>query len=112
MHARAPLVDSPSPSPTADLILVAALLGVLTSLAWGVIWVQNAAAVDAEFSPWLGAVPPAAAALSGGALLLVRSSYAGLERLRAFLSRIATIGLGGAAFLALSAAWIVVRAAV
>ena len=105
MHAPAPVSDRPSPSPVADFVLVAALLGVLTGVAWGVIWVQNAASSDDVVSPWLGLVPPTTSAACGLALLGVRSVYAGLPRLRRFLTRMAWFGIGGAVLLAACVAW-------
>lgn len=109
MHAPAPASDRPSPSPGADLVLVAALLGVLTGVAWGVIWVQNAATTDADLEPWLGAVPPVTAAVCSAALLAVRSAYEPLPRLRRFLTRVAIAGLLCAGVLAVCVVWIAVR---
>ena len=106
MQHSASANDGPSPSAGADLLLVAALLGVLTGLAWGVIWVQNAATPDAAVVPWLGSVPPVVAALCGAALLGVRSAYAPLPRLRRFLTRTGILGLVGAAILAVCVIWI------
>lgn len=106
MHASAPVSDRPSPSPGADLVLVLALLGVLSGVAWGVIWVQNAATAEQAVSPWLGLVPPATAAACGGALLAVRRAYASLPRLRRFATHVATLGLGAAVILTLCVAWI------
>jgi hypothetical protein len=100
MPAPAPATDRSSPSPGADLVLVVALLGVLTGVAWGVIWVQNAATADEQVSAWLGLVPPATAAACGGALLAVRSTYATLPRLRRFLTRVAWFGIAAAVVLA------------
>ena len=107
MHARSPTSDGPSPTAIADLILVIALIGVLTGLAWGVIWVQNAAAADTDASRWLGALPPAIAALCGGALLGVRRVYGSLPKLRRFLTRTGYLGLVGAGVLAVLVSLIV-----
>ncbi len=109
MHQPAHPRDGPSPTAVADFVLVAALLGVLTGLAWGVIWVQNAASPEAEAVRWLGAVPPIVAALCGCALLAVRRTYDGLPRLRRFLTRMGTLGLAGALALAICVAWILLR---
>jgi len=109
MSAPSPATDRPSPSPGADLLLVVAFLGVLLALSWGVIWVQSAATAERDTSLWLGVVPPALAALSGSALLRVRASFPSLARLRLFLTRVAVLGLGGAALLSACFGWIALR---
>jgi len=71
-----------------------------------VIWVQAAVTTDGDPVIWLGAIPPATAALSGAALLGVRSAYESLAQLRRFLTRMGYLGIGGAAILAACVAWI------
>ena len=109
-RARSRAGDRDAPQPLgADLVLVVALLTVLTGLAWGVIWVQNAATATQGVPAWQGAVPPAAAALGAAFLLGVRRAYAPLPRLRCFLTRMAALGVAGAAALAIGAALVLLR---
>ena len=107
MHARSSTSDGPSPTAAADLILVMALIGVLTGLAWGVIWVQNATTVEADATRWIGAIPPVVSAICGGALLGLRSVYSSLPRLRRFVTRTGYLGLIGAGVLAVLVSLIV-----
>ena len=107
MHASAPPTDGPSPSAVADLVLAAALIGVLTGLAWGVTWLEAAPHGPTD-AVWPGALPPVVSALSGGVLLAVRRSYGDLPRLRRFLTGAGLLGLAGAVVLAVFVASIAI----
>ena len=96
MHGPAPATDASSPSKGADFALVLSLLLVLTGLASGIVWSQQAGSGGAE---WRGIVRPRTAGAAALALRRRRAAGPELPRLRRFVTRVAAGGLVGCAAL-------------